>query len=74
MLDCTVAVLENAITRYEVTGNVPGPLGTRHPSIAPFQAFRAADGLLMVAAGNDHLWRQLCEVLSAGHLAACHFA
>jgi CoA:oxalate CoA-transferase len=70
MLDCTVAVLENAIVRYEVTGNVPGPLGTRHPSITPFQAFRAADGLLVVAAGNDPLWRRLCEVLEAPHLAA----
>jgi CoA:oxalate CoA-transferase len=70
MLDCTVAVLENAVVRYEVTGDVPGPLGTRHPSIAPFQAFRAADGLLVVAAGNDSLWRHLCEVLAAPHLAA----
>jgi CoA:oxalate CoA-transferase len=70
MLDCTVAVLENAITRYEVTHSVPGQLGTRHPSIAPFQAFRAADGLLVVAAGNDALWRHLCEALSAPQLLA----
>jgi len=69
MLDCTVAVLENAVVRYAVTGDVPKPLGTRHPSIAPFQAFRAADGLLVLAAGNDHLWRTLCNVLEVPHLA-----
>lgn len=70
MLDCTVAVLENAIVRYGVTGDVPGPLGTRHPSITPFQAFRASDGPLVVAAGNDALWKTLCDVLEVPHLVA----
>jgi CoA:oxalate CoA-transferase len=69
LLDCTVAVLENAVSRYAVTGEVPGPLGTRHPSITPFQVFRAADGPLVVAAGNDALWRKLCEVLDVPALA-----
>lgn len=69
MLDCTAAVLENAVTRTVVTHQVPGPLGTRHPSITPFQAFRAADGMFVVAAGNDALWHQLCKVLDAPHLA-----
>ena len=69
LLDCTVAVLENAVSRYAVTGAVPRPLGTRHPSIAPFQAFRAADGMLVIAAGNDALWRKLSEVLEAATLA-----
>lgn len=65
MLDCSVSILENAVARFAVTGEVPTPLGTRHPSIAPFQAFRAADGQLVIAAGNDALWRRLCEVLEA---------
>jgi CoA:oxalate CoA-transferase len=69
MLDCTVAVLENAIVRYGVTGDIPAPLGTRHPSITPFQAFRASDGPLVIAAGNDTLWKALCEVLDVRHLA-----
>lgn len=68
MLDCTVAVLENAIVRYGVTGEVPGPLGTRHPSITPFQAFRASDAPLVLAAGNDALWKSLCTVLEVPHL------
>ena len=70
MLDCQVALLENAISRYYVTGEVPTPLGSRHPSITPFQFFRAADGHVVVAAGNDSLWRKLCEALGVAELAA----
>ena len=68
LLDCTVSVLENAISRYAVSGQIPQPLGTRHPSITPFQAFRAADGPLVIAAGNDMLWKKLCEVLGVPQL------
>lgn len=63
MLDAQVAILENAIARYQANGEVPGPLGTRHPSITPFAAFEASDGRLVVAAGNDALFRRLCEEL-----------
>ena len=69
LLDCTVATLENAISRFEVTGRVPEPIGTRHPSIAPFQAFRASDQSFVVAAGNDPLWRKLCQIIGAVELA-----
>lgn len=69
MLDCSVSVLENAVARYAVSGEVPKPLGTRHPSIAPFQAFRAADGPFVIAAGNDQLWRTLCRALGDESLA-----
>lgn len=69
MLDCTVAALENAISRFEVTGEVPQPIGTRHPSIAPFQAFATADAPIVVAAGNEALWHKLCDVLGRPELA-----
>jgi CoA:oxalate CoA-transferase len=68
MLDCTVSALENAIARYSVTGEVPRPLGTRHPSITPFQAYAAADGPIVIGAGNDALFRALCDVLDAPQL------
>jgi len=42
MLDCQLAILENALTTHLVTGALPGRLGTRHPNIAPFQAFATA--------------------------------
>jgi CoA:oxalate CoA-transferase len=69
MLDCAVAALENAIARHSVTGDVPVPLGTRHPSITPFQAFPTADGSIVIAAGNDALWRKLCDVIAQPELA-----
>ncbi|MCU0668050.1 MAG: CoA transferase [Myxococcota bacterium] len=69
MLDCQVALLENAIARLAATGEVPKPLGTRHPSIAPFEAFAAADRPLVVGVGNDALFRRLAETLGVPALA-----
>jgi CoA:oxalate CoA-transferase len=70
MLDAQVAILENAIARYTATGAVPGPLGARHPSITPFDAFVATDGYLVIAAGNDQLFGRLCAVLDRADLAS----
>ncbi|MCE2529381.1 MAG: CoA transferase [Acidimicrobiia bacterium] len=63
MLDCQVAILENAIARHSATGEVPGPLGARHPSITPFGVFRAANRPIVIAAGNNGLFRRLCATL-----------
>jgi CoA:oxalate CoA-transferase len=63
MLDCQVAILENAIARYVATGEVPGPLGSRHPSIAPFAAFKTKDGYIVIATGSDRLFARLSEIL-----------
>jgi CoA:oxalate CoA-transferase len=68
MLDCQVAILENAIARYVTSGAVPGPLGNRHPSITPFSAFTAKDGHIIVGAGNDRLWTKLCQELGCAEL------
>jgi len=70
MLDCQVAILENAIGRYLAAGEIPGPLGARHPSITPFEAFRAKDGFIIVAAGNQTLWHKLCGALGRPDLGA----
>jgi len=70
MLDCQVAILENAITRYFATGKPPGPLGARHASIAPFAAFAAGDGHLVVAAGTDALFVKLCQAMGQPRLAS----
>ena len=47
MFDCQLALLENAIMRYTVEGEVPGPLGARHPTITPFQAFKTSGSVLI---------------------------
>jgi CoA:oxalate CoA-transferase len=69
MLDCQVAILENAIARYTAMGEVPRPIGSRHPSITPFAALHTADGEVVVAAGNDKLFAALCEVVGRPELA-----
>lgn len=75
MLDCQVAILENAIARYETSGLAPKPLGNRHPSITPFASFTASDGFIIVGAGNDRLWTKLCNALGKpGWLDNPHFA
>ena len=70
MLDCQVSVLENAIARYHVMGEVPKPLGTRHPSATPFQAFPTADGYIVVALafGAADQWTMLCSALDVPEL------
>lgn len=69
MVDSLVYILENAVVRYTVSGQIPEPLGTRHPTIAPFQAFRTADGWLVVPIGNDALWREYCAAIGQPALA-----
>ena len=63
MLDCQIAILENAIARYLSKNEIPEPMGSRHPSIAPFEAFKTKDSYIIIAAGNDKLFAKLCEVL-----------
>lgn len=60
MLDCQVSILENALARFEVDKTSPKPLGNRHPTISPFQAFKAKDVYLVIAVGNDSLWDKFC--------------
>jgi len=63
MLDCQVAVLENAVARYFATGIAPAPVGNRHPSITPFEPFKCSDGIyVVIAAGNDKLWTAFCKL------------
>ncbi len=65
MLDCQVAVLENAFARYFATGEVPQPLGTRHPVFTPFQAFATSDGYVVVAlvGGASNQWALFCSAI-----------
>ena len=64
MLDCQIAILENAIARYLSKGEIPQPMGSRHPSIAPFEAFKTKDSYIIIAAGNEKLFQGMCEVLN----------
>ena len=66
MLDCQIAILENAFMRYFATGEVPKPLGTRHPLTTPFQAFPTKDGWIVLAIswGVENQWELFCATIS----------
>ena len=61
LFDSLVAVLANQGANYLATGEPPGRLGNDHPNIAPYQVFRTKDGSLILACGNDNLFRKFCE-------------
>jgi CoA:oxalate CoA-transferase len=67
MLDCQIAVLENAFARYSATGEPPKAIGTRHPSSTPFQAFPTQDGYIVIALGFglENVWGMFCSLI--GH-------
>ena len=69
MLDSQLAILENALARFFATGEVPGPLGARHPTIVPFQSYKTLDSYVIIAAGNDSLFRTLCRTLDRPDLS-----
>lgn len=63
MLDAQLAIQEHALAIASATGVAPGPTGARHPTITPFATYRAADGFVVIAAGNDRMFLDLCAVL-----------
>jgi CoA:oxalate CoA-transferase len=69
MLDSLLSLLEHGVMRYAATGQVPGPIGNRHPSIAPFEPYATADRPLIIAVGNDALYARLCQSLGLPGLA-----
>jgi CoA:oxalate CoA-transferase len=68
MLDCQVAFLEDALARYSTSGVIPGPIGSRHPSITPFQQFRASDGFFVAGCGNEAIWSRFCDAIGLAEL------
>ena len=69
LFDSLTAVLANQAANYLATGQSPGRLGNAHPNIVPYQTFKTADGAVILACGNDNLFRKFCEVASAPNLA-----
>jgi CoA:oxalate CoA-transferase len=65
MLDCQLALLENAYVRYLATGEIAQPLGTRHPVATPFQVFPTSDGYIAVATmgGAQDQWPLFCSII-----------
>jgi crotonobetainyl-CoA:carnitine CoA-transferase CaiB-like acyl-CoA transferase len=68
-MDSALAALLNQAAGFLNAGVVPGRLGNRHPSITPYETYRAADTDLAVACGNDALFRRLCDAIGRPELA-----
>src|SRR5437870_3826620 len=70
LLDSQIALLAYQNTNYFSTGSAPKRIGNLHPNIAPYQPFRTKDGSVILACGNDNLYRKFCEVAGRPSLAA----
>jgi len=69
MMDAAVSWMTYMAGSYFANGEVPPRMGGAHPSIVPYQTFEAGDGkFLLVAGGNDRLFKILCEVMDMEHL------
>jgi crotonobetainyl-CoA:carnitine CoA-transferase CaiB-like acyl-CoA transferase len=69
MVDAGASFLSYAAQSWLVDGRQPARLGSAHPNLAPYQAFRAADGWFVVGAGSQDLWRRFCSALERPDLA-----
>ena len=63
LVDSAFALLTHQVTTLLATGEVPGPLGSASPITAPYEAFQTSDRWIMLAAGNQSLFRRLCDAL-----------
>jgi CoA:oxalate CoA-transferase len=70
MLDCQMALLENAVARYLNAGEIPSRVGSRHPKITPFQSYTTKDGIIVVAADGEPNWKRMCDAMGLGTTAA----
>lgn len=70
MFATTLAVGALQTSEYFGTGRNPRKLGSAHPRNAPYQAYEAADGWFVIAAGNNRLWRSVCDVVGTPELLA----
>ncbi len=69
LLDTQVAFLANQAMNYLATGESPGRLGNAHPNIVPYQTFHTSDGDIILACGNDNLFRKFCDIAGCQELA-----
>ena len=70
LLDTALGFMGYQAQNYWCSGVVPKRMGTAHPAMAPYQAFRASDGPLFIGVGNDAQWRRFCEAVGLGDYAA----
>lgn len=68
LLEGQIANMSYHAVTYMATGQVPAPMGSAHPSLAPYQCFPSADAYFIIGCGNDGLWQRLCPAIGFGAL------
>jgi crotonobetainyl-CoA:carnitine CoA-transferase CaiB-like acyl-CoA transferase len=66
--DCAIAALINQAQNMLASGKNPERMGSAHPNLVPYRAFKAIDGWFVIAVGSDPQWEKLCEVLQIDQL------
>lgn len=69
LYECAISTLTTFMPAYLV-GQRPMRIGNHHPSMSPWNAYRAADGWVLMCAGSDDQWRRVCEIIGKPDLAA----
>lgn len=69
LYESQLAMHINWASNYFATGKDPHRMGSKHPNLAPYQAYKAADTYFVIAVGNDAMWQRLCMVLGRADLA-----
>src|SRR5207247_100609 len=68
LFDSLLSTLSMPVGIFEATGEIPQRLGNDHASIAPYEVFRAEDGLIVICAGNERLWSSFCDAIDRADL------
>ncbi len=66
--DCAIAALVNQAQNYLASGKNPGRMGSAHPNLVPYRAFKVKDGWFVIAVGSDKQWKNLCEILQINNV------
>jgi crotonobetainyl-CoA:carnitine CoA-transferase CaiB-like acyl-CoA transferase len=67
-MDCLISLLTYVGQYYLIDGEVPGPIGSAHQSVVPYQAFATKDIYIVVAVFVEKFWRSFCTVLGIEEL------
>jgi Predicted acyl-CoA transferases/carnitine dehydratase len=69
LIEAAISLLTHQASYYFASGEPPRRMGSAHPTIVPYQAFKAKDGYFILAIGSDHLWRRFCDAIGRPDLA-----
>ncbi len=69
MYDAGMTMLENSISRYDLTGEIGGLIGSHHPSAAPHNVYKTADGFVTIIVIEDNSWKKLAHIIGRPELA-----